>query len=171
MTNVDDLGIQARIGSAVIEAELQAMPIPVTLLREELPNMPDCGGYVCFEGVVRNINHGKPVVKLEYEAYVPLAKKELARVCAEAAAKFDLRFVRAIHREGSLAIGEPAVVVQVLSRHRTEAFDGCRYVIDQLKARVPIWKKEHYADGSTEWTRCHHAPAHEHEHEHEHEKR
>ncbi len=125
-------------------------------LRRALPNIADAGGYVCFEGLVRNINQGKAVVRLEYETSEELALKELRRIAEAAAERFDLRYVGCTHRQGSLAIGETAVFVQVLSRHRREAFEGCRYVIDQLKARVPIWKKEYYDDGSSVWTQCHH---------------
>jgi molybdopterin synthase catalytic subunit len=124
-------------------------------LRQALPEIPDAGGYVCFEGLVRNINHGKTVTRLEYEVYDELALKELRRIAEFAAERYGLRYVGCRHRRGALEIGETAVVVQVLSRHRREAFEGCRYVIDQLKARVPIWKKEYYDDGSSVWTQCH----------------
>src|SRR5690606_10689975 len=95
------------------------------------------------------------VVRLDYEAYETLATKEMRRISEQAAELFQLRFVRAVHRTGSLSIGESAVMIQTLSRHRREAFEGCRFIIDQLKARVPIWKKEHYDDGTAHWTRCH----------------
>ena len=117
--------------------------------------MPRCGGYVVFEGMIRNVNHGKRVTHLEYEVYEPLAKKELRRICEYAAERFSLHYVRAVHREGRLSIGDTAVIIQTLSRHRREAFEGCRHVIDQLKARVPIWKKEYYDDGTSTWTQCH----------------
>lgn len=146
---------------ALIECALKDTPLDVGALRRELPPLADCGGYVAFEGIVRNINHGRKVVRLDYEAYDALAEKELGRIAEQAAERFHLKFVRAVHRKGSLAIGDTAVVVQVLSRHRREAFEGCRFVIDQLKARVPIWKKEYYDDGSAVWTRCHdHDPDH-----------
>ena len=134
---------------------LFAEPLDILALRRDLPALPDCGGFVAFEGIVRDVNHGRKVTRLDYEAYDALAEKELRRIAEQAVERFGLRFVRAVHRTGSLTIGDTAVVVQVLSRHRREAFDGCRFVIDQLKARVPIWKKEYYDDGSTDWTRCH----------------
>jgi molybdopterin synthase catalytic subunit len=138
-----------------IDCRLQVDPIVPTELRAALPRLPECGGYVCFEGVIRNANHGKAVVRLDYEAYEELAQKELTRIAEFAAERFGLRYVSAVHRRGRLEIGDTAVMIQVLSRHRREAFEGCRYVIDQLKARVPIWKREHYEDGSSTWTMCH----------------
>jgi molybdopterin synthase catalytic subunit len=144
-----------------IECSLQETPLDLLALRRDLPELPDCGGYVSFEGIVRNVNHGRKVLRLDYEAYDSLAEKELRRIAEQAAERFRLKFVRAVHRTGSLAIGDTAVVIQVLSRHRREAFEGCRFVIDQLKARVPVWKKEHYEGGDAVWTRCHdHDPDH-----------
>jgi molybdopterin synthase catalytic subunit len=142
-------------GERIVDCAIESRPLDLAALRRSLPVLADCGGYVSFEGIVRNVNHGKGVLRLEYETYDALALKELQRICEFANERFGLRYIRAIHRKGALAIGETAVVIQVLSRHRGEAFEGCRYVIDQLKARVPIWKKEFYDDGSTAWTQCH----------------
>jgi molybdopterin synthase catalytic subunit len=138
-----------------IDCRIQAEAINPSESRRQLVMLPDCGGYVCFEGVIRNVNHGKGVVRLEYEAYDELATKELGRIAEFALERFGLRYISAVHRKGRLEIGDTAVLIQVLSRHRREAFEGCRYMIDQLKARVPIWKKEHYEDGSSSWTMCH----------------
>jgi molybdopterin synthase catalytic subunit len=138
-----------------IDCRISETPLDLLALRRELPQLADCGGFVAFEGIVRNINHGKGVLRLEYETYDALALKELQRICDFAGERFGLRYIRAWHRKGRLEIGESAVIVQVLSRHRGEAFEGCRYVIDQLKARVPIWKKEFYDDGTSAWTQCH----------------
>lgn len=140
----------------LVICQIAAGPLRTDELRRDLPLLPDCGGHVTFEGMIRNVNHGKAVTRLDYEVYDTLAVKELERIGREAAQRFELRYVRVLHRKGRLDIGEPAVIVQVLSRHRREAFDGCRYVIDELKARVPIWKKEYYDDGSSAWTQCHH---------------
>ena len=115
---------------------------------------PEAGACVTFEGWVRNHNEGQPVAALEYEAYGPLAEKEGQRILAEAVATFRGVTIAAVHRTGRLAIGDLAVVVAVSSPHRGAAFDACRYVIDELKARVPIWKKEHYVDGATQWINC-----------------
>ncbi len=123
--------------------------------RESLPPLQGCGGYVSFEGLVRNINHGKGVTRLEYETYDELALKELGRICEFAAERHKLEFVRVYHRKGRLEINDVAVIIQVLSRHRNEAFEGCRLVIDSLKRSVPIWKKEFYQDGTHSWTQCH----------------
>jgi len=93
---------------------------------------------------------GNQVVRLDYEAYVPMAEEQMRIIAGEAAGEFGLLNVRVHHRVGTLAIGEAAVVVVVASAHRAAAFDGCRYVIEELKKRVPIWKKEVFNDGS-EW--------------------
>jgi len=110
---------------------------------------PTAGGYAAFEGWVRNHNEGHAVTRLEYEAFEALANKEGERIVAEAVARFGVVRAACVHRVGSLAIGDLAVWVGVSSHHRAEAFAACRYIIDTLKAQVPIWKKEHYADGAT----------------------
>ncbi len=115
---------------------------------------PRAGACATFEGWVRNHNEGQPVHALEYEAYAPLAEREGNRILAEAVERFDLCRAHAVHRVGRLAIGEMAVWVGVSSAHRGAAFDACRYIIDELKARVPIWKKEHYTTGATQWINC-----------------
>ena len=109
------------------------------------------GARSLFEGTVRNTNDGHEVKKLEYECYESLAIKEGNQILDEAIKKFDLIDAFCIHRVGTLEIGETAVVVAVTSGHRDQSFKGCRYIIDEVKVRVPIWKKEHYADGETEW--------------------
>jgi len=112
------------------------------------------GACVTFEGWVRNRNDGQPVLSLEYEAYVSLAEKEGERILAEAREKFVLLDAAGVHRVGHLQIGELAVWVGVTTEHRGAAFDACRYIIDEAKARLPIWKKEHYASGATVWINC-----------------
>lgn len=112
------------------------------------------GACVTFEGWVRNRNEGQPVLALEYEAYVPLATSEGERILAEARAKFALVGAQAVHRVGHLRLGELAVWVGVTAEHRGAAFEACRYIIDEAKARLPIWKKEHYASGATAWINC-----------------
>ena len=107
-----------------------------------------------FEGLVRNRNDGRAVLGLEYEAYVPLAEKEGELILGEAMARFNLVAASCVHRTGSVALGGLAVCVGVAAEHRGEAFEACRYIIDQAKARLPIWKREHYADGSREWVNC-----------------
>lgn len=112
------------------------------------------GACVTFEGWVRNRNEGQAVRSLEYEAYVPLAESEGARILAEAREKFALTGCAAVHRVGHLQLGDLAVWVGVTAEHRGAAFDACRYIIDEAKARLPIWKKEHYASGATAWINC-----------------
>jgi molybdopterin synthase catalytic subunit len=109
------------------------------------------GARSVFEGVVRDTNDGHQVRKLEYECYESLAIKEGNQILDEAIEKFELINALCIHRVGTLEIGETAVIVVATSGHRDEAFKGCRYIIDEVKSRVPIWKKEYYEDGETEW--------------------
>jgi adenylyltransferase/sulfurtransferase len=127
--------------------------IDVASLRAELAD-PACGGYTSFEGLVRNHNEGLSVRHLEYEAFEPLAVKEGERIIAEAIERFGIEHAACIHRIGDLAIGEMAVWVGVSARHRDEAFRACRYIIDEVKHRVPIWKKEHYQNGDSGWVNC-----------------
>ncbi|WP_372370475.1 molybdenum cofactor biosynthesis protein MoaE [Candidatus Uabimicrobium sp. HlEnr_7] len=124
-------------------------------LQEALHN-EKAGGYVSFEGWVRNHNLGKKVTKLEYEAYPSLAIKEAKQILEEAKQKFSILDAHCVHRVGSLDIGKIAVWIGVNSIHRGPAFLACEYIIDEFKLRVPIWKKEHYVDGDSGWVKCHH---------------
>jgi sulfur-carrier protein adenylyltransferase/sulfurtransferase len=128
-------------------------PIDTTLQREALADRA-CGGYASFEGWVRNHNEGQRVTHLEYEAFEPLAIKEGERILAEALERFGVEHAACLHRAGDLAIGEMAVWVGVSARHRDEAFLACRYIIDEVKHRLPIWKKEHYENGDSGWVNC-----------------
>ena len=112
------------------------------------------GACATFEGWVRNRNEGQPVLSLEYEAYGSLAEKEGNRILAEARERFAILGAICVHRVGHLQLGDMAVWVGVTAEHRGAAFDACRYLIDEAKARVPIWKKEHYASGATAWINC-----------------
>jgi len=109
------------------------------------------GACVTFEGWVRDRNEGRAVLRLDYQAYAPLALSEGARILAEATQRFTIVEARCAHRLGSLAIGDLAVWVGVSAGHRDAAFAACRYIIDEVKQRVPIWKNEHYADGESGW--------------------
>ncbi len=109
------------------------------------------GGFASFEGWVRDHNDGRAVHGLRYEAYAALAEAEGERVLAEALSKFDILDARCVHRVGDLAIGELAVWVGVSAAHRDAAFAACRFVIDEVKSRVPIWKHERYVDGDAGW--------------------
>jgi molybdopterin synthase catalytic subunit len=115
---------------------------------------PACGGYAAFEGWVRDHNEGAPVRRLEYEAFEALAVREGERILAEAVERFGVVRVACAHRLGELAVGELAVWVGVSAPHRDEAFRACRYIIDEVKHRLPIWKKEHYLSGDSGWVNC-----------------
>ena len=128
-------------------------PIDTATLRDELAN-PESGGYTSFEGWVRNHNEGHKVRRLEYEAFEPLAVKEGERIVAEAIKRFGIERAACVHRVGDLGIGDMAVFVGASARHRDEAFRACRYIIDEVKHRVPIWKKEHYENGDSGWVNC-----------------
>lgn len=121
---------------------------------------PGAGGFVSFEGWIRNENEGHRVLRLEYEAYDLLAVREGEKVIAEARHRFPLLHAHCVHRTGLLEIGECAVWVGVSAAHRDEAFLACRYIIDQVKIRLPIWKKEHYVDGHSGWVNCERCAAH-----------
>jgi len=122
-------------------------------LRKELLREAS-GAYASFEGWVRNHNEGKPVNGLEYSSYQTLAKKEGQRIIEEAIDRFSIEAAACVHRVGILEIGDIAVWVGVSAAHRDAAFDACRYIIDQTKGRVPIWKREDYLDGPAEWVNC-----------------
>lgn len=109
------------------------------------------GACVVFEGRVRNENDGKPVVELEYEAYPQMALAEGERVIEEAVERFSILRAACIHRLGRLGVGDVAVWVAVLAAHRNDGFAACSYIIDEVKSRVPIWKKEHYRSGDSSW--------------------
>lgn len=136
-------------------------PIRPDELREALQE-PAAGAYAAFEGWIRNENEGHRVLRLEYEVYEPLAVTEGERVIAEARARFPILHAHCVHRAGLLEIGDCAVWVGVSSGHRDEAFLACRYIIDQVKVRLPIWKKEHYADGHSGWVNCERCATHTH---------
>jgi molybdopterin synthase catalytic subunit len=130
---------------------------PVAARRSVADN--SCGALVVFEGWIRNHNEGQAVERLEYEVYRPLAEKEGARIIDEASERFGISNALCIHREGLLELSDIAVIVCVTSAHRSEAFAACRYIIDELKTRLPIWKKEHYVSGISEWVNCQHCAA------------
>ncbi|MFI9847272.1 molybdenum cofactor biosynthesis protein MoaE [Nonomuraea sp. NPDC051941] len=108
------------------------------------------GGTALFVGTVREQDHGKPVTRLSYSAH-PSAEAELRQVAEKVAADFPVTALAAVHRVGDLELGEAAVIVAVAAPHRDEAFKASRRLIDDLKANVPIWKHQVFADGETEW--------------------
>lgn len=132
---------------------LSPEPIDTAAWRAHLVDAA-AGGCVTFEGCVRNENDQREVAELEYEGYEAVAVKEGERVLREAVDKFDVLHVACVHRVGRLPVGELAVWVGVSAAHRGAAFDACRYIIDEIKHRLPIWKKEHYASGDSGWINC-----------------
>ena len=127
---------------------------------------PRAGAIVFFEGKVRNHNEGHQVNSLEYQCYESMAVKEGRKIVEEALKKFDIHNAYCVHREGHLQITDSAVWVGACSSHRAEAFEACQYIIDEVKARVPMWKKEHYVDRPAEWVECHRCAEHAHHHQH-----
>lgn len=126
---------------------------------------PHAGGIVTFEGRVRDINDDRDVSSLEYVAYPELALHEGNAIIDESLKQFDILEAYAIHRTGHLAIGDVAVWVMSAAVHRKEAFTATESIINAIKSRVPIWKKEHYRDGEAIWVRCDYC-AHDHNQHH-----
>src|SRR5215831_645094 len=109
------------------------------------------GATVVFLGTVRETNDGRSVTGIEYSAYRSMAERELAAIVAEASREFGTSDIVVEHRVGTLDIGEVSVAIAVAHPHRGAAYDASRYVIEHIKRRVPIWKREHYSDGTREW--------------------
>ncbi len=130
--------------------EITENEIRVEKLYGELYNLT-CGAIVTFEGRVRNHNDLKQVIRLEYECYYPMAIKILEEIKSQAIEKWDIKKIIVVHRIGEIPIGDIAVWIGVMSHHREEAFEACRYVIDELKKRAPIWKRETYHDETAVW--------------------
>jgi molybdopterin converting factor subunit 1 len=135
-------------------------PDPVVALTRETINrdglvrqlqQPGDGAIVVFDGVVRDNTRGRRTLFLDYEAYEEMALAEMEKLAREAATRFAVDRVAVVHRLGRLEIGESSIVIVVTSAHRAAAFDACRWLIDTLKRTVPVWKKEHFADGAV-WT-------------------
>jgi molybdopterin synthase catalytic subunit len=144
-------------------AVLQSTPLSVDAVIERV-RRPDAGAVAVFLGTVRDHNEGRPVTKLEYEAYPSMAVAEMQRIIAEIAASIPGVELAVAHRAGALQVGELAVVCAASAPHRDEALRACRLLIDRIKERVPIWKREHGPDGpywvGWEDARC--APDHDH---------
>lgn len=125
-------------------------PIDAAALMAEVARHSN-GATLLFVGTVRDLNDGRPVNGMEYTAYRSMAEREMADIAREAAARFGTADIVVEHRIGMLELGEASVVIAVAHPHRGEAYDASRYVIEQLKQRVPIWKLEQYQDGTREW--------------------
>jgi len=111
----------------------------------------DCGAVVTFLGTVRDLTGDQVTVALDYEAYPGMAEKKMAEIERDTRERWPVGEMMMAHRLGHMAVGEISVAVAVSCPHRAQAFEACRYAIDRLKELVPIWKKEHWADGTTEW--------------------
>lgn len=140
--------LEAEVHSAIIEGMLD-----VAKILERVSSNAN-GATVLFLGTVRDVNDGRDVTGIEYTAYRSMAERELASIVAEAAARAHTSDIAVEHRLGELSLGECSVAVAVAHPHRGEAFDAARYVIEELKRRVPIWKREQYVDGTREWVRA-----------------
>lgn len=129
---------------------LVGTPIDVAAVTAEVTAVSN-GAVSVFVGTVRDVNDGRAVDGIEYNAYAPMAEREMAAIAQEASAKFDTPHIVIEHRTGYLALGGISVIIAVGSPHRAAAMDASRWIIEALKARVPIWKREHYTDGARAW--------------------
>lgn len=134
----------------MIHASIVQGPIDPTSVLEQVGHDED-GAVVLFVGVVRNHADGRSVTGMRYEAFEEMAVDVLETIAGEAAARLGTDRVAVVHRVGDLAIGDPSVAIAVSSPHRGDAYDASRYVIEEIKKRLPVWKKEHYADGDDAW--------------------
>jgi molybdopterin synthase catalytic subunit len=116
-----------------------------------LVRRPGCGAVVTFLGTVRDLTGDQVTLALDYDAYPQMAERKLAEIEAEARTRWPIGEIALVHRLGHLEVGDVSVAVAVSCPHRHQAFDACRFAIDEIKERVPIWKKENWADGRTEW--------------------
>lgn len=137
----------------MLEIKLLQEPLDLTYCINFVSNDAS-GGIDVFIGTVRNATKGKPVLRLEFEAYEPMALREMEKIAQQAIERFAVQKIALHHRKGVLQIGEAAVIIAVSAPHRAAAFEACRYCIDQLKETVPIWKKEIFEDGEV-WVAAH----------------
>ena len=130
-------------------AEFRAEPLSVDEVHAAVAD-PAAGAIALFVGTVRDHDHGRAVAELSYSAH-PSGAEQLRLVAEKVAARYPVRALAAVHRTGDLDIGDVAVVVAAAADHRDEAFRACRALIEDLKANVPVWKKQHFAEGESEW--------------------
>lgn len=116
-----------------------------------IQHFPECGGIGIFIGTVRNHHEGKAVKALKYTAYAPVAEKMIRAIEQEIQAKYQVSYVRVIHRVGALEIGDTAIIAMAYAAHRREAFQACEEAVERVKHEVPVWKEEFYADGSSQY--------------------
>ncbi|MGP4732833.1 MULTISPECIES: molybdenum cofactor biosynthesis protein MoaE [unclassified Psychrobacter] len=137
--------IAERDGFALLDIAIDENRLKSTLDNDS------CGAFVCFEGRVRNHNNATSVDRLTYYGYEDLAINQGRAIIEEAKKRFEITYAIAIHRIGALEIGDVAVWVGVVSAHRYPAFDACRWILDTIKADIPVWKQEYYEDDSSKW--------------------
>ncbi len=125
-------------------------PLDPAALLAEVASV-DSGASTLFVGTVRRVNEGRGVTGIDYSAYGPMAESELAAIAAEAAERFGTSRIVVEHRVGALALGEASIIIAVSHARRAPAMDAQRYLIEEIKKRVPVWKREHYVDGTREW--------------------
>ena len=145
----DELALIPPVSGGITRAHVTSDVLDTKIITQSV-HKPEYGAVTTFEGVVREENLGRQVAYLVYDAYVPMAEAEMERIANEAEEKWGDMGVSMSHRTGRLEIGEVSIVVAVSTGHRKESFEVCRYIVDQIKMRVPIWKKEVWEDGE-EW--------------------
>jgi MoaE-MoaD fusion protein len=143
----DEVALLPPVSGGAERAWVDSAPLSLDALLREVAG-PEMGGVVTFTGVVRNRARGEAIDHLEYEAYAPMAEKEMRKIVDAVHERWPHVRIALSHRVGRLAIGDAAVMIAVAAPHRAEAFEACRFAIDKLKASVPIWKKEFAASGS-----------------------
>lgn len=133
-----------------LQVELTHEPIDPSALAGRVRDRAT-GATAIFLGTVRDEHHGRPVLRLDYEAYAPMALREMRRIAEELRERFPARRVAIVHRLGTLEIGEASIGIAISLPHRADSFAALRFAIDAFKERVPIWKREHFADGESHW--------------------
>lgn len=154
----DEVALLPPVSGGTEDANAHRKPV-VALVRERIDRdalvaklqQPGAGAIVVFDGIVRDNTRGRKTLYLDYEAYEEMALGQMQKLADDVAGRFAIDRVGMVHRLGRLQIGESSIVIVVTSAHRAAAFDACRWLIDTLKRTVPIWKKEHFADGAV-WT-------------------
>jgi molybdopterin synthase catalytic subunit len=128
---------------------IQTEPLDAMAIRNRVAS-PEFGGLVVFEGVVRDHHKGKGVTRLVYTSYDAMAESMCAELVAEGEHRWPVKLA-VVHRVGDIPVGETAIVVVAAAAHRGAAFEACRWLLDSVKSKVPIWKREYYSDGTTDW--------------------
>ena len=138
----------------MIQVGIGQEPMDIQGLVSGFPSAED-GALLLFLGIVRNHNDGREVVGLEYEAYAEMGEDVLEAIARETSEKFGADRILVHHRVGRLEVGEVSTVIAVATPHRAEAYDASRFIIEEIKKRLPIWKKENYVEGDSQWVKGH----------------